>query len=143
VAERLCAMGRFGQKTRGGWYDYAEGSRTPVLSPITQAEIEAAMKDAGTVARAWTADEIRDVILLPMVNEGAKILQEGIALRASDVDLVKVHGYGFPRWLGGPMQWATRRGLADVVSKLDALAAHKLADAACSRLREAAKTGKF
>ena len=143
VAERLCAMGRFGQKSSGGWYDYAQGSRTPVLSPTTQSEIEAAMKEAGTVSRNWTEDDIRDVILLPMVNEGAKILQEGIALRASDIDLVKVHGYGFPRWLGGPMQWAKRRGLADVVSKLDALATQNLTEPPCTRLRDAAKAGHF
>lgn len=143
VAEKLCAMGRYGQKTRGGWYDYAEGSRTPVASAITQEQIAAAMIEAGTSARTWTADDIRDVILLPMVNEGAKILQEGIALRASDVDLVKVHGYGFPRWLGGPMHWAERRGLAAVTAKLDALSTDNLAEAPCARLREAAQKHKF
>ena len=78
-----------------------------------------------------------------MVNEGAKILQEGIALRASDIDLVKVHGYGFPRWLGGPMHWAERRGLAAVTAKLDALSKDNLAEAPCARLREAAQKHKF
>ena len=143
VAEKLCAMGRFGQKTRGGWYDYAEGSRAPVASPITQEQIAAAMAEAGTSARTWTVDDIRDVILLPMVNEGAKILQEGIALRASDIDLVKVHGYGFPRWRGGPMHWAERRGLSAVVTKLDILNKEGLAEAPCTLLREAATKGKF
>jgi 3-hydroxyacyl-CoA dehydrogenase len=143
VAERLCAMGRFGQKTGGGWYDYAEGNRAPIPSPVTEAQITAAMTEAGMTAGGWTAHDIRDVILLPMVNEGAKILQEGIALRAADIDLVKIHGYGFPRWLGGPMHWAQRRGLAEVLAKLDTLANANLAEAPCTRLRVAAQAGCF
>jgi 3-hydroxyacyl-CoA dehydrogenase len=136
-------MGRLGQKTCGGWYDYAEGSRTPIASTLTQSEIAAAMKEAGTSARKWTENDIRDAILLPMVNEGAKILAEAIAFRASDIDLVKVHGYGFPRWLGGPMHWAQRRGLAGIVTKLDQFAQQGLAEGACQRLREAAQSDGF
>ena len=127
VAERLCALGRFGQKTRGGWYDYAEGSRTPVLSDVVSAEIRAAAHEAGVAAQSLDAQTIQQAILYPMVNEGAKILAEGIALRAADIDLVKVHGYGFPRYAGGPMHWGQAQGLAKLVSGLEALAAKGLA----------------
>ena len=77
-----------------------------------------------------------------MVNEGTKILAEGIALRASDIDLVKIHGYGFPRWLGGPMHWAQAEGLADVVTRLDALAREGLAEPACDTLSNHSRTGQ-
>lgn len=127
VAERLCALKRFGQKTRGGWYDYAEGSRTPVLSEVVSAQIRAAAQEASMAARSLDAQTLQHAILYPMVNEGAKILAEGIALRASDIDLVKVHGYGFPRYAGGPMQWGQAQGLARVVAGLEALAARGLA----------------
>ena len=78
-----------------------------------------------------------------MVNEGAKILAEGIALRASDIDLVKIHGYGFPRWRGGPMHWATSHGLDLVVRELDEFAAKGLAEPASEGLRKAAAAGRF
>lgn len=143
VAKRLCALGRLGQKTRGGWYDYAEGSRAPTPSPVVEQEIAAAMKEAGRMPRAWSAEEIVDVVLLPMVNEGARILEEGVAQRASDIDLVKIHGYGFPRWRGGPMHMAERRGLAEVVARLARLATEGLAEAPCALLKQAASAGRF
>lgn len=143
VADRLCASGRFGQKTKAGWYDYLEGSREPRPSPVVAAEIAAAAADAGLPSKTRTAAEIADCILLPMVDEGARILEEGIALRASDIDLVKIHGYGFPRRLGGPMHWAEARGLAAVVASLDALAAEGMAAQPSALLREAAKTGRW
>ena len=134
VADRLVALGRLGQKTRGGWYDYDEGSRTPKASPAVLEAIHLASKEAGITTGAFTPEQIQDAILLPMVNEGAKILAEGIALRAADIDLVKIHGYGFPRTKGGPMHWAktvgdAARGFAPVHEALTALAARGLAAA--------------
>ncbi|MCP8938477.1 3-hydroxyacyl-CoA dehydrogenase NAD-binding domain-containing protein [Alsobacter sp. SYSU M60028] len=143
VAERLCAMNRLGQKTKGGWYDYAEGGRAPIPSPEVARQIAEAVAETGWPQRAWTDAEIVDMIVLPMVNEGARILEDGIALRVSDIDLVKVHGYGFPRWRGGPMHDAQARGLAEIVAVLDGLAAQGLADAPSPLLRRAAETGHF
>lgn len=127
VADRLVAAGRLGQKTRGGWYDYDEGSRTPKASPATLEAIHLASKEAGVKTRALSPEQIQDAILLPMVNEGAKILAEGIALRAADIDLVKIHGYGFPRTKGGPMHWGATRGFPAVHAALLALNAEGLA----------------
>ena len=143
VADRLCAVGRYGQKTKGGWYDYVEGDRKPHLSPVTAGFIAEAAAEAGTAKRAFTPAEAADCVLLPMVNEGAKILEERIALRPSDIDLVEIHGYGFPRRSGGPMHWAEARGLADVVAALDAMAAAGLAEPPCNLLRRAAEKGEF
>ena len=78
-----------------------------------------------------------------MVNEATRILEERVALRSADIDLVKIHGYGFPRWRGGPMQYAEARGLADVVAVLDGLASDGLADPPCEGLRRAAEAGGF
>ena len=135
VAERLCAAGRLGQKTKAGWYDYPEGSRQGQASPVVESEIAKARAAAGFVTRSFTQSEILDAILLPMVNEGACILQEGIAKRAVDIDLVKIHGYGFPRWQGGPMHWGMAQGLPVVVEKLDQLAAQNMATPVCDYLR--------
>lgn len=143
VAERLCAMNRLGQKTGGGWYDYAPGERAAKPSSVVAAQIEAAARDAGVTRRHLESEAIQRAIFYPMVNEGAKILAEGVALRASDVDLVKIHGYGFPRWRGGPMESAAALGLDGVVAGLDALAEAGLADPPSPRLREAARQGGF
>lgn len=129
VADRLVEQGRLGQKTRGGWYDYDEGSRTPKAAPATLEAIHLASKEAGVMTGTFTTEQIQDAILLPMVNEGAKILGEGIALRAADIDLVKIHGYGFPRTKGGPMHWGATRGFAQVHEALQALAEQGLAPA--------------
>ena len=139
VADRLCAIERFGQKSGGGWYDYQPGDRTPQPSDIV-AEI-IAEGAAGRPQRAWDDASIADAIILPMVNEATRILGEGIALRAADIDLVKIHGYGFPRWRGGPMHYAEGRGLAEVVTVLDRLATEGLADPPCEGLRTAARQG--
>lgn len=140
VAERLCALGRLGQKTGAGWYDYAAGDRRPQPS-ATVAAIIAEL--AGPGARDWTAQAIADCLLLPMVNEAAAIREEGVALRAADIDLVKVHGYGFPRWRGGPMHYAERRGLAEVAETLRKLAQAGLAEAPHPRLERAARSGAW
>ncbi|WP_411033585.1 3-hydroxyacyl-CoA dehydrogenase NAD-binding domain-containing protein [Shinella sp. BYT-45] len=141
VADRLCAIERFGQKSGGGWYDYQPGDRTPKPSKTVAAII--AEEAAGRPQRAWDEASIADAVVLPMVNEATRILEEGVALRAADVDLVKIHGYGFPRWRGGPMHYAQARGLAEVVAVLDRLSAEGLAEPPCDGLRRAAQAGGF
>lgn len=141
VAERLCAIGRFGQKTGGGWYDYQPGDRAPKPSKTVATVI--AEEATGRPQHVWDEASIADAIILPMVNEATRILEERVALRSADIDLVKIHGYGFPRWRGGPMHYAEARGLGDVVAVLDRLAAEGLADPACEGLRQAAQGGSF
>lgn len=139
VADALVALGRLGQKTGAGWYDYAPGQRGGSPAPVVAETIAA----QGGTDRGLTDAQIVDAILMPMVDEGARILTESVALRPSDIDLVKIHGYGFPRWRGGPMHWAERRGLAEVVATLDRLAADSLAPAPSDALRAAAARGSF
>jgi len=141
VADRLCAIQRFGQKSGGGWYDYVPGDRAPKLSEAVAAII--AEEAAGQPQRTWDEASITDAIILPMVNEATRILGERVALRSADIDLVKIHGYGFPRWRGGPMHYAEARGLADVVAVLDRLSAEGLAEPSCVGLRKAAEAGGF
>ena len=111
VADRLCERGRFGQKTGAGYYRYEPGSRTPVPDPEVDALIAEVAAESGINRRSIDAAEIVERCLYPLVNEGARILDEGIALRASDIDLVWINGYGFPRWRGGVMHWADAVGL--------------------------------
>ncbi len=141
VAERLCAIERFGQKSGGGWYDYVPGDRAPKPSETVAAII--AEEAAGRPQRVWDEASIADAIILPMVNEATRILEERVALRSADIDLVKIHGYGFPRWRGGPMQYAEMRGLSDVVAVLEGLASDGLADPPCEGLRRSAQAGGF
>jgi len=118
IREALCAAGRFGQKAGKGWYDYDEArSRTP--SDETRAIVAAFAAKAGQAQRSITKTEIRERLLYPMVNEGAKILAEGKAQRASDIDVVWINGYGWPLYTGGPMFWADTLGLDTVVAGLD------------------------
>ena len=118
IREALCAAGRFGQKAGKGWYDYdAARNRTP--SDETKAIIADFAAKAGQAQRSITKDEIRERLLYPMVNEGAKILAEGKAQRASDIDVVWINGYGWPLYTGGPMFWADSLGLSTVVAGLD------------------------
>jgi 3-hydroxyacyl-CoA dehydrogenase len=118
VREALCAAGRFGQKAGKGWYDYDEArNRTP--SDETRAIIADFASKAGKPQRSFTKDEIRERLLYPMVNEGAKILAEGKAQRASDIDVVWINGYGWPLFTGGPMFWADTVGLDTVVAGLE------------------------
>ena len=111
VADRLCELGRFGQKTGAGYYRYEPGSRTPITDPEVDALIAEAAAENGINRRTIGADEIVERCLYPLVNEGARILDEGIALRTSDIDIVWINGYGFPRWRGGVMHWADTVGL--------------------------------
>jgi 3-hydroxyacyl-CoA dehydrogenase len=114
IPDRICELGRFGQKTGAGFYRYEKGSRTPVPDPAIAALIEGVSRELGIVRRPFGKDEIVERCIYALVNEGAKILEEGIALRASDVDLVWIHGYGFPRYRGGPMFYADTIGVKEV-----------------------------
>lgn len=124
VREILNEMGRHGQKSRGGYYDYDE-NRKQTPSPIAMKVIEDFAAKQNIARRDIGDQEIHDRILFAMVNEGARILDEGIASRASDVDIVWITGYGWPKYRGGPMFWADLQGLPVVLDKLKALqAAH-------------------
>jgi 3-hydroxyacyl-CoA dehydrogenase len=117
VADTLCEMGRFGQKTGAGYYRYEDG-RTPIPDPLVE-EIAAKSAAANGVARHdMTDDEIVARCMYPLVNEAAKILAEGIAARPGDVDVVYVYGYGFPAFRGGPLRWADSVGLRKVVDDM-------------------------
>ncbi|RWL21393.1 MAG: 3-hydroxyacyl-CoA dehydrogenase [Mesorhizobium sp.] len=119
IADTLCEQGHFGQKTGRGFYLYENGSRTPAPNPEVEALIRDKAAEKGIAPRAIGADEIIERTLYPMINEGAKILEEGIAARASDIDVVWVNGYGFPVGKGGPMFWAGLEGLDKIIGRLD------------------------
>ena len=112
VADRLCELGRFGQKTGKGYYVYEGRVGTP--DPAVEALIEQVARASNIARRAVGDDEIVTRVLTAMANEGLKIVGEGIALRSSDIDVAYVHGYGFPRHQGGPMYWAEQRGWSSV-----------------------------
>ncbi len=114
IADLLCETGRFGQKTGGGWYDYKAGDRTAHPSKLVDEMIVAYSKEAGVERRKLSDDEIVERLVFALVNEGAKILEEGIASKASDIDMVYLTGYGFPLWRGGPMLYADTVGLYNV-----------------------------
>ena len=114
IADRICEQGRFGQKTGSGWYRYEAGSRTPIADPEIEKLIIQASTDANIERREISDEEVLKRCLYPLINEGAKILEEGLAIRASDIDVIWVHGYGFPRYRGGPMFWADTLGLDEV-----------------------------
>ncbi|MXY38627.1 MAG: 3-hydroxyacyl-CoA dehydrogenase [Rhodospirillaceae bacterium] len=119
IADAIYHLGRYGQKTRKGWYDYAEGSRTPQPNAEVTALIEQASADLGIARRAVSDEEILERCLYPLINEGAKLLAEGIAARPLDIDLIWIYGYGFPRYCGGPMHWADEIGPAHVLERLE------------------------
>ena len=119
IRDALAAKGRWGQKTKKGFYDY-DDNRNPSPSAETKAIIEEFRAKSGTPAKDYTDDEIVGALLYPMVNEGAKILDEGMAQRASDIDVVWIYGYGWPVYRGGPMFWANTVGLGKVVAGLEA-----------------------
>ncbi len=119
VADTLCEMGRFGQKTGKGWYRYGD-DRKPVPDPEVIALIERAATAAGIPSRSFTDQEIVERTLYALINEGARVLDEGFALRAADIDVVYVNGYGFPAYRGGPMFYADRVGLKRVYERVAA-----------------------
>jgi 3-hydroxyacyl-CoA dehydrogenase len=117
VADRLCEMGRYGQKTGAGWYKYDE-SRNRIPDPEVDALIEQVAAEQGVKRRAITEDEIIERTQYALINEGAKILEEGVALRAVDIDIIYLNGYGYPVWRGGPMQYADTVGLKKVYERV-------------------------
>jgi 3-hydroxyacyl-CoA dehydrogenase len=118
IGDALCEQGRFGQKTGKGFYLYPDG-RTPVTDPEVEALIEEKAREKGVNRREISTDEIMERTMYPMVNEGARILEEGIAARSSDIDTVWANGYGFPVGHGGPMFWAELVGLPKIVERLE------------------------
>ena len=121
VADRICELGRFGQKTGAGWHRYEPGSRIPIADPEIEQLIVSISEEQGIPRRDVTDQEILERCMYPLVNEGAKILDEGLAQRPGDIDIVWIYGYGFPRYRGGPMFWADLVGLKtiyDVMSRL-------------------------
>jgi 3-hydroxyacyl-CoA dehydrogenase len=114
TADRLYELGRYGQKTGKGWYRYEKGSRVALPDPEVEAVIQQSSKDQGITRRAISDEEILQRCLYAAINEGAKILDEKIAMRASDIDIMWLYGFAFPRWRGGPMYYADTIGLAKV-----------------------------
>lgn len=130
VADRLCELGRYGQKTGKGWYRYEAGDRTAHPDAEVEQIIAEARKAAGIAPRSIPDEEIVERLIYALVNEGARILEEGIALRASDIDMIYLNGYGFPLHRGGPMLYADMIGLGKVVQRIQEFAARPGANAA-------------
>ncbi|HBD33858.1 MAG TPA: 3-hydroxyacyl-CoA dehydrogenase, partial [Cupriavidus sp.] len=146
VADKLAEAGRLGQKTGAGWYRYEAGNRDPIPDPATETLIAEFRSAQGITPRAISDEEVVERCIFALVNEGARILEEGIAARASDLDVVYLNGYGFPRLRGGPMLYADMVGLPNVVRSLRRFAAEPGADPAWQpapllvRLAEAGKS---
>jgi len=122
VAGALNAAGRHGQKTQAGYYRYEPGSRQPIADPAVDALIESVAQGLNVIRRRFTPEEILDRTLLPVINEGVRLFEEGVAAHPSDIDVILAHGYGWPAWRGGPMFWAQERGLHEVCERLSQLA---------------------
>ena len=129
VADKLCEVGRYGQKTGSGWYRYEAGKRDPIPDALTEQLITGYRAANGITARKISDDEVVQRCIFALVNEGARILDEGIAARASDIDIAYLNGYGFPLHRGGPMLYADLTGLPNVVRALRRFAAEPGADA--------------
>ena len=130
VADKICEAGRFGQKTGAGWYRYEPGKRDPIPDPIVENLITEYRTERGLTPRKIRDDEIVERCMFALVNEGARILEDGIAARASDIDIVYLNGYGFPVYRGGPMKYAEEVGLSSVVRTLRKIAAEPGSDVA-------------
>jgi len=117
IEDRLCEAGNYGQKTGAGWYKYDE-ARRPSPNPDIDNLIAEARNDAGIAARSISAGEIVERTIYALVNEGARILEEGVALRAGDIDIIYINGYGFPAYRGGPMWFADTVGLKNVLKRI-------------------------
>ncbi|KVF77623.1 3-hydroxyacyl-CoA dehydrogenase [Burkholderia sp. FL-7-2-10-S1-D7] len=144
IADRLCEQGRFGQKTGGGWYDYVPGERKAKPSALVDEMVVAYSKERGVERRKIGDDEIVERLVFALVNEGAKILEEKIASKASDIDMVYLTGYGFPLWRGGPMLYADMVGLYNVERAIRRYAAAPNGDAwqLAPSIVELAKAGR-
>ncbi|MCA0324316.1 MAG: enoyl-CoA hydratase/isomerase family protein [Proteobacteria bacterium] len=129
TADRLCELSRFGQKTGAGWYDYQAGKRDAIPSPVVGELIEKYRKDQGITPRKISDEEIVQRLVFSLVNEGARILEDGIASKSGDIDMVYLTGYGFPIWRGGPMQYASEVGLFNVAHAMQRFAKNPHDDA--------------
>jgi 3-hydroxyacyl-CoA dehydrogenase len=130
IADRVCERGRFGQKTGSGWYRYEPGKRDALPDPAIDKIIDEERAALKITPRKISEPEIVDRLLYALVNEGARILEEGIAQRASDIDVVYLTGYGFPVSKGGPMFHASRAGLQSVLRRMKEFAGNDHADPA-------------
>jgi len=128
TADLLCELGRYGQKTGAGWYDYEAGKRNAIPSKLVVEMIAAHRKALGITPRKISDEEIVQRLVFSLVNEAARLLEEGIAQRASDIDMVYLTGYGFPLWRGGPMCYADTVGLFNVVRAMQRFALNPLDD---------------
>jgi len=124
TADLLCELGRYGQKTGAGWYDYVPGKRDAIPSKLVDDMIAKHSAELGVKPRKISDDEIVHRLVYSLVNEAAKILEEGIASKASDIDMVYLTGYGFPLFRGGPMCYADQQGLFNVVQAMKKFAAN-------------------
>ena len=129
TADKLCELGRFGQKTGAGWYDYQAGKRDAIPSELVNKMVEDHRKELGITPRKISDEEIVQRLVFSLVNEGAKILDEGIASKAGDIDMVYLTGYGFPIHRGGPMHYASELGLFNVEQAMKRFAKNPLDDA--------------
>ncbi len=118
LRERLCEAGRLGQKTNAGFYDYQPGNRTPIPSPVVEKMIKGFAAEHHIMQRPISDEEILEKSLYPMINEGAKTLEEGIAIRPSDIDVIWIYGYGWPIYRGGPMFYADLVGVKKIYDKM-------------------------
>ena len=118
TADLLCELGRYGQKTGAGWYDYQPGKRDAISSKLVEDMIAQHRKASGITPRKISDQEIVERLVYSLVNEGARILEDGIASKASDIDMVYLTGYGFPLWRGGPMKYADQVGLFNLVEAM-------------------------
>ena len=128
TADLVCELGRYGQKTSAGWYDYKPGDRTAYPSPVVDDLLVKERARLGITPRQVSDEEIVNRLVLALVNEGAQLLDEGIALRASDIDIIYLTGYGLARFRGGPMFYADSLGLPQVVKIMQGFAANPNAD---------------
>jgi 3-hydroxyacyl-CoA dehydrogenase len=128
TADLVCELGRYGQKTSAGWYDYKAGDRTAYPSPVVEDLLVKERARLGITPRQISDEEIVNRLVLALVNEGAQLLDEGIALRASDIDIIYLTGYGLARFRGGPMFYADTLGLPKVVEIMAGFAANPNAD---------------
>ncbi len=129
TADLLCELGRYGQKTGAGWYDYQAGKRDAIPSALVEQMVEKHRTSLGITPRKVSDDEIVQRLVFSLVNEAAHILEEGIASRPGDIDMVYLTGYGFPIWRGGPMMYADTVGLYNVVQAMQRFARNPLDDA--------------
>lgn len=123
LMDRFFELGRLGQKSGKGYYRYEPGKRKPIVDPEVTALIEEASQRAGITRRVIDDEELRDRLILPMINEGAKLIEEGVVERGSDIDAVWLSGFGWPTWKGGPMYWADTLGAAHHLARLKELQA--------------------